>query len=148
METQEPEKIKELVSEQITTTVKQTVPKNPGRVAAGKKHAEHSKKAREAKKKAKEVSTQRGEQKEKQTQESSENKQREQSSSFSLTQVLSVASIEVSRAGLYYKREELKRLFKNESERSERSEKAQRELIDHMVEVEGQNISETKKLQN
>ena len=86
----------------------------------------------------------------------------EQSSSFSLTQVLSVASIIVSLAGLYYKREELKHLFKNKSkvgsERSERererSEKAQKQLIDHMtpqasvrstmVEVERQNI-ETKK---
>ena len=62
--------------------------------------------------------------------------------------MLSVASIVVSLAGLYYKREELKHLFKNEnkveSERSERSEKAQKELIDHMVEVERQNI-ETKK---
>ena len=49
METQEvkePEKIKEpqassekkeADSEQITTTTKQTVPKNPGRIAAGKK---------------------------------------------------------------------------------------------------------------
>ena len=34
METQEPEKIKE--PEQIKTTVRQTVPKNPGRIAAGK----------------------------------------------------------------------------------------------------------------
>ena len=63
METQEPEKIKEPQtsseknekpdSEQITTTTKQTVPKNPGRIAAGKKLAEHNKKAREAKKKQK-----------------------------------------------------------------------------------------------
>ena len=146
MENEKPEKIKEpqTSSEQITTTVKQTVPKNPGRIAAGKKLAEHYKKAREAKKKAKEVSTrsvvktQIGEQKETPTQESSENKQ---SGSFSLTQVLSVASIVVSLAGLYYKREELKRLFKNES----KVEKAQKELIDHMVEVERQNVSETKK---
>ena len=43
-------------------------------------------------------------------------------------------------AGLYYKREELKRIFKNES----KVEKAQRELIDHMVEVERQNIDTTK----
>ena len=65
METQEPEQIREPEtssekkekpdSEQITTTTKQTVPKNPGRIAAGKKLAEHNKKAREAKKKAKEV---------------------------------------------------------------------------------------------
>ena len=64
--------------------------------------------------------------------------------------MLSVASIIVSLAGLYYKREELKHLFKNKSkvgsERSERerSEKAQKQLIDHIVEVERKNI-ETKK---
>ena len=160
METQEvkePEKIKEpqassekkeADSEQITTTTKQTVPKNPGRIAAGKKLAEHNKKAREAKKKAKEVTrtdTKRREQKENPP--STENES-EQSSSFSLTQVLSVASIVVSLAGLYYKREELKHLFKNKSNVG--SEKAQKQLIDHMtpqasvrstmVEVERQNI--------
>ena len=132
---------KEPDSEQITTTTKQTVPKNPGRIAAGKKLAEHNKKAREAKKKAKEVTrtdTKRGEQKENPP--STENES-EQSSSFSLTQVLSVASIVVSLAGLYYKREELKHLFKNESKvKREMSEKAQKQLIDHMVEVERKNI--------
>ena len=145
METQEPEQIREPEtssekkekpdSEQITTTVKQTVPKNPGRFAAGKKLAEHNKKAREAKKKAKEVTLS-------DTQEQKENppteNESEQSSSFSLTQVLSVASIVVSLAGLYYKREELKHLFKNK--RKVGSEKAQKQLIDHMVEVERQNI--------
>ena len=159
METQEanevsarsaPEKIKEANevsarsapdSEQITTTTKQTVPKNPGRIAAGKKLAEHNKKAREAKKKAKEVTrtdTKRGEQKENPPwrkapapSEPSTEKESEQSSSFSLTQVLSVASIAVSLAGLYYKREELKHLFKNKSKVG--SEKAQKELIDHMT---------------
>ena len=127
-------------SEQITTTTKQTVPKNPGRIAAGKKLAEHNKKAREAKKKAKEVTrtdTKRVEQKENPPTEN----ESEQSSSFSLTQVLSVASIVVSLAGLYYKREELKHLFKNKSNVGrERSEKAQKQLIDHMVEVERKNI--------
>ena len=161
METQEvkePEKIKEpqtssekkeADSEQITTTTKQTVPKNPGRIAAGKKLAEHNKKAREAKKKAKEVTrtdTKRGEQKENPPTEN----ESEQKSSFSLTQVLSVASIVVSLAGLYYKREELKHLFKNKSNVG--SEKAQKQLIDHMtpqasvrstmVEVERQNVTE------
>ena len=148
METQEPEKIKEPQtssekkeepdSEQITTTTKQTVPKNPGRIAAGKKLAEHNKKAREAKKKAKEVTLS-------DTQEQKENpilteNESEQRSSFSLTQVLSVASIIVSLAGLYYKREELKHLFKNKSKVG--SEKAQKQLIDHMVEVERQNVTE------
>ena len=146
METQEPEQIREPEtssekkekpdSEQITTTVKQTVPKNPGRIAAGKKLAEHNKKAREAKKKAKEV-TLSDAQEQKENPISTEN-EIEQRSSFSLTQVLSVASIIVSLAGLYYKREELKHLFKN------KSEKAQKELIDHMVEVERQNIERKK----
>ena len=148
-EVKEPEKIKEpqtssekkeADSEQITTTTKQTVPKNPGRIAAGKKLAEHNKKAREAKKKAKEVTrtdTKRGEQKENPPTEN----ESEQKSSFSLTQVLSVASIVVSLVGLYYKREELKHLFKNESKvKRERSEKSQKQLIDHMVEVERKNI--------
>ena len=127
--------------EQITTTTKQTVPKNPGRIAAGKKLAEHNKKAREAKKKSS-SNTQTVTSK-KENPPSSQDEQREQSSSFSLTQVLSVASIAVSLAGLYYKREELKHLFKNKS-KIERSEKAQKQLIDHMVEVERKNI-ETKK---
>ena len=167
METQEanevsarsaPEKIKEPQtssekkekpdSEQITTTRKQTVPKNPGRIAAGKKLAEHNKKAREAKKKAKEV-TLSDTQEQKENPISTENES-EQRSSFSLTQVLSVASIIVSLAGLYYKREELKHLFKNKSKVG--SEKAQKQLIDHMtpqasvrstmVEVERQNVTE------
>ena len=66
--------------------------------------------------------------------------------------MLSVASIIVSLAGLYYKREELKHLFKNKSKVG--SEKAQKELIDHMtpqasvqstmVEVERQNIERKK----
>ena len=112
-----------------------------------KKLAEHNRKAVEAKKKASGVNTQSGasqRKKENPTQESSEgtkNEQSEQSSSFSLTQVLSVVSIVVSLAGLYYKREELKRLFKNES----KVEKAQREMIDHMVEAERQRISEAEK---
>ena len=63
METQEAEKIKEPQtssekkekpdSEQITTTTKQTVPKNPGRIAAGKKLAEHNKKHVKQRKKQK-----------------------------------------------------------------------------------------------
>ena len=144
METQEikePQTSSEKEPEQIRTTVKQTVPEIPGRNTAGKKLAEHNKKACEAKKKAKEVTrtdTKRGEQKENPPTEN----ESEQSSSFSLTQVLSVASIAVSLAGLYYKREELKSLLKNKSKVG--SEKAQKQLIDHMVEVERQNI-ETKK---
>ena len=37
-------------TEQVTTTEKKTKPKDPGRIAAGKRLAEHNKKAREAKK--------------------------------------------------------------------------------------------------
>ena len=37
-------------TEQVTTTEKKTKPKDPGRIAAGKKLAEYNKKAREAKK--------------------------------------------------------------------------------------------------
>ena len=37
-------------AKQVTTTEKKTKPKDPGRIAAGKKLAEHNKKAREAKK--------------------------------------------------------------------------------------------------
>ena len=55
--------------------------------------------------------------------------------------MLSVVSIVVSLAGLFYKREELKRLFKDES----KMEKAQREMIDHMVEAERQRISKAEK---
>ena len=66
--------------EQITTTVKQTVPKNSGRIAAGKKLAEHNKKACEAKKKAKEV-TRSATQEQKENPPSTENES-EQSSSF------------------------------------------------------------------
>ena len=158
METQEPEQIREPEtssekkekpdSEQIPTTTKQTVPKNSGRIAAGKKLAEHNKKAREAKKKAKEV-TLSDTQEQKENPISTENES-EKRSSFSLTQVLSVASIIVSLAGLYYKREELKHLFKNKSKVG--SEKAQKQLIDHMtpqasvrstmVKVERQNVTE------
>ena len=41
---------KSLPTEQVTTTEKKTKPKDPGRIAAGKKLAEYNKKAREAKK--------------------------------------------------------------------------------------------------
>ena len=37
-------------AKQVTTTEKKTKPKDPGRIAAGKKLAEYNKKAREAKK--------------------------------------------------------------------------------------------------
>ena len=88
-------------TEQVTTTEKKTKPKDPGRIAAGKKLAEYNKKAREAKKagrKNKEIP------KENKDEIPKENNQE---GSFSLTQILSVVSIVVSLAGLYYKRKEL-----------------------------------------
>ena len=80
-------------TEQVTTTEKKTKPKDPGRIATGKKLAEYNKKAREAKKAGRENKE--------------IPKENNQEGSFSLTQILSVASIVVSLAGLYYKRKEL-----------------------------------------
>ena len=93
MENKEPS-----ATEQVTTTVRKTKPKDPGRIAAGKKLAEYNKKAREAKKASqenKEIPN-----------ENNQDTSNEQGS-FSLTQILSVVSIVVSLAGLYYKRKEL-----------------------------------------
>ena len=90
---------KSLPTEQITTTEKKTKPKDPGRIAAGKKLAEHNKKAREAKKSSKSIQ---------------KNKEIPKEGSFSLTQIVSVVSIVVSLAGLYYKRKELMSFVKPE----------------------------------
>ena len=95
MENKEP-----LPTEQVTTTEKKTKPKDPGRIAAGKRLAEHNKKAREAKKAGREKEIP----KENKDEIPKENNQE---GSFSLTQILSVVSIVVSLAGLYYKRKEL-----------------------------------------
>ena len=86
-------------SSPITTTEKKTKPKDPGRIAAGKKLAEYNKKAREAKKAGREKEIP---------------KENNQEGSFSLTQILSVVSIVVSLAGLYYKRKELMSFVKPE----------------------------------
>ena len=85
----------------ITTTEKKTKTKDPGRIAAGKKLAEYNKKAREAKKAGRENKEIPKENKDEIP------KENNQEGSFSLTQILSVASIVVSLAGLYYKRKEL-----------------------------------------
>ena len=82
----------------ITTTEKKTKTKDPGRIAAGKKLTEYNKKAREAKKAGQEIP-----------------KENNQEGSFSLTRILSVASIVVSLAGLYYKRKELMSFVKPEN---------------------------------
>ena len=88
----------------ITTTEKKTKPKDPGRIAAGKKLAEYNKKAREAKKAGRENKEFPKENKDEIPKEGS----------FSLTQILSVVSIVVSLAGLYYKRKELMSFVKPE----------------------------------
>ena len=102
MENKEP-----LPTEQVTTTEKKTKPKDPGRIAAGKRLAEHNKKAREAKMagRKKEIPK---ENKDKIP------KENNQEGSFSLTQILSVVNIVVSLAGLYYKRKELMSFVKPE----------------------------------
>ena len=93
--------------EQVTTTEKKTKPKDPGRIAAGKKLAEYNKKAREAKKAGREAEIP------KQNKDEIPKENNEQGS-FSLTQILSVVSIVVSLAGLYYKRKELMSFVKPE----------------------------------
>ena len=101
MENKEP-----LPTEQVTTTEKKTKPKDPGRIAAGKRLAEHNKKAREAKKSSKSI---------REAEIPKENKDEiPKEGSFSLTQILSVVSIVVSLAGLYYKRKELMSFVKPE----------------------------------
>ena len=94
-------------SSPITTTEKKTKPKDPGRIAAGKKLAEYNKKARETKKAGREKEIP----KENKDEIPKENNQE---GSFSLTQILSVVSIVVSLAGLYYKRKELMSFVKPE----------------------------------
>ena len=91
----------------ITTTEKKTKPKDPGRIAAGKKLAEYNKKAREAKKSSKSIQENKEIPKENKDEIPKEG-------SFSLTQILSVVSIVVSLAGLYYKRKELMSFVKPE----------------------------------
>ena len=95
-------------TEQVTTTEKKTKPKDPGRIAAGKRLAEHNKKAREAKKAGREAKEIPKENKDEVP------KENNQEGSFSLTQILSVVSIVVSLAGLYYKRKELMSFVKPE----------------------------------
>ena len=80
MENKEP-----LPTEQVTTTEKKTKPKDPGRIAAGKKLAEHNKKAREAKKSSKSIH---------EAEIPKENKDEiPKQRSFSLKQILSVVTL-------------------------------------------------------
>ena len=107
-------------TKQVTTTVKKTKPKDPGRIAAGKKRAEYNKKAREAKKAGRENKE--------------ILKENNQEGSFSLTQILSVVSIVVSLAGLYYKRKELMSFVRPSSEPSERHEAQTVEISEENLE--------------
>ena len=68
-------------TKQVTTTVKKTKPKDPGRIAAGKKLAEYNKKAREAKKASQENKEIPNENKQEIP------KENNQEGSFSLTQI-------------------------------------------------------------
>ena len=148
---------KSLPTEQVTTTEKKTKPKDPGRIAAGKKLAEYNKKAREAKKAGRENKEIPKENKDEIP------KENNQEGSFSLTQILSVVSIVVSLAGLYYKRKELMSFVKPEKndfrappiremnlERSERRErrvgqiKISEEDLERLREAE-KNLEESKK---
>ena len=93
---------------QLQQLRKKTKTKDPGRIAAGKKLAENNKKAREAKKAGRENKEISKENKDEIP------KKNNQEGSFSLTQILSVVSIVVSLAGLYYKRKELMSFVKPE----------------------------------
>ena len=101
----------------MTSTVKKTKPKkDPGRVAAGKRLAEFNRKARQGKRSENNAIV-------KGSPQSSLTQSKNGNPSFSLIQVISVVSIIVSLAGLYYKREEaqgyLKSVFLKQRESSE-----------------------------
>ena len=115
---------KSLPTEQVTSTVRKPKPKDPGRIAAGKKLAEHAeknllKKAREAKKAGQEIPKE---------------------ESFSMTQILSVVSIVVSIAGLYYKRKELMSLVTPRERRVGRTEKISEEDLERLRESEASKL--------
>ena len=97
-------------AKKVTSTVKKTKPKkDPRRVAAGKRLAEFNRKARDGKRSennAVAMSPVNDPNK-------SDKVNPSPASSFSLTQVLSVVSIVVSLAGLYYKREEARSYLKS-----------------------------------
>ena len=116
--------------------MKKTKPKDPGRIAAGKKLAEYNKKAREAKKA--------GKSKRENKEIPNENKDEiPKEGSFSLTQILSVASIFVSLAGLYYKRKELMSFVKPEKNYF-RAPPIREEILERQRKAE-KNLEEPKK---
>ena len=97
-------------AKKVTSTVKKTKPKkDPQRVAAGKRLAEFNRKARDGKRSENNAVAM--------SSASDPNKSDKgnpsPSSSFSLTQALSVVSIVVSLTGLYYKREEARSYLKS-----------------------------------
>ena len=97
-------------AKKVTSTVKKTKPKkDPQRVAAGKRLAEFNKKARDGKRSENNAVTMSPAS----DPNESDKGNPSPSSSFSLTQVLSVVSIVVSLAGLYYKREEARSYLKS-----------------------------------
>ena len=117
---------KPLPTEQVTTTEKKTKPKDPGRIAAGKKLAEYNKKAREAKNAGREN---------KEIPNENKDEIPKEEGSFSLTQILSVASIVVSLAGLYFKRKELMSFVKPPRERRvDRTEEITEEHLERLRE--------------
>ena len=97
-------------AKKVTSTVKKTKPKkDPQRVAAGKRLAEFNRKARDGKRsKNNAVAMSHASDPNK-----SDKGNPSPSSSFALTPVLSVVSIVVSLAGLYYKREEARSYLKS-----------------------------------
>ena len=113
------------ITQQATTPTPTTAPhraKNPKRVAAGKLVAERTRLAREQQKKAaaeaaiiiannKTKATEPDPPIADETPKSTEDNNKVDNSSLSTTQWLAVASIVVSRIGIYYKREELKAVF-------------------------------------
>ena len=97
-------------AKKVTSTVKKTKPKkDPQRVAAGKRLAEFNRKARDGKRSENNAVAMSSAS----DPNESDKGNPSPSSSFSLTQVLSVVSIVVSLAGLYYKREEARSYLKS-----------------------------------
>ena len=104
-------------TQQVTSKTPATKPKNPKRVAAGKAIAERTKQAREAQKKAlAEAQVIIANNQLKQAEPpavapTDETKVESAKNVLTTTQWLSVISIVVSLAGIYYKREEIKSAF-------------------------------------
>ena len=106
------EKSKTKPASKVTTEVKETKVKNPGRVAAGKKLAEANKKKREEKKKLLDV-------------EKNDVEKQENNNQFPITvnQMIGIAGVCISAYSLYMRREELMGYFsRKEKEVNRKSE--------------------------